>query len=143
MSWKRPESVLVVIYTRAGDCLLLRRRQPDDFWQSVTGSLRWDESPEQAARRELKEETGFPVDSLQPTGQQYQFPIVPPWKARYAPGVETNTETVFALPLQQPIPPRLNPEEHLEYRWLTKADALKLVTSWTNREAIERLVPTS
>ena len=59
-SWKRPESVLVVVYTAADEVLVLLRRQPPDFWQSVTGSLRWDEThPLDAARRELREETGL------------------------------------------------------------------------------------
>ncbi|HEX6549558.1 MAG TPA: dihydroneopterin triphosphate diphosphatase, partial [Gammaproteobacteria bacterium] len=34
--FKRPESVLVVIYTSRGEVLQLRRREPADFWQSVT-----------------------------------------------------------------------------------------------------------
>ena len=42
--FKRPESVLVVIYTRSRECLLLERTQPSGFWQSVTGSLRWGET---------------------------------------------------------------------------------------------------
>jgi dATP pyrophosphohydrolase len=41
--YKRPESVLVVIHTATGEVLVLRRCQPPDFWQSVTGSLRWEE----------------------------------------------------------------------------------------------------
>jgi len=48
----------VVVYTVTDEVLALRRRQPPDFWQSVTGSLRWDETdPLDAARRELFEET--------------------------------------------------------------------------------------
>ena len=39
--WKRPVSVLVIVYSQDGKVLLLRRKQPDDFWQSVTGSLEW------------------------------------------------------------------------------------------------------
>jgi len=62
--YKRPESVLVVIHTPRGEVLLLRRRQPADFWQSVTGSLEWGESTAQAARRELAEETGFAGNTL-------------------------------------------------------------------------------
>ena len=56
---KRPESVVVVVYTKAGETLLLERLQPV-FWQSVTGSLEWpDEPPEDAAHREVYEETGM------------------------------------------------------------------------------------
>ena len=57
--YKRPESVLVVIYTISGEVLLLERRQPAGFWQSVTGSLAWDEAPREAAIREVSEETGL------------------------------------------------------------------------------------
>ena len=55
--YKRPQSVLVLVYTAAGQVLLLRRIRPRGFWQSVTGSLRWGESRQRAARRELFEET--------------------------------------------------------------------------------------
>jgi len=58
-SCKRPESVLVVVYTRAGEVLMLRRTSPRGFWQSVTGSLEWGELPAHAAARELYEETGL------------------------------------------------------------------------------------
>ena len=52
--FKRPESVLVVVYTRTGKVLLLKRADDPDFWQSVTGSLLWEETePRQAAAREL------------------------------------------------------------------------------------------
>jgi ADP-ribose pyrophosphatase YjhB (NUDIX family) len=51
--------VLIVIYTDGGEFLLLERRRPAGFWQSVTGSLEWGEMPTRAARRELIEETGI------------------------------------------------------------------------------------
>ena len=54
---------MVVVYTAAGETLLLKRLQPV-FWQSVTGSLEWpDETPEDAARREVYEETGIEADA--------------------------------------------------------------------------------
>ena len=60
--FKRPESVLVVVTTRAGKVLLLRRADHPEFWQSITGSMEWgDEQPVEAAARELREETGIAV----------------------------------------------------------------------------------
>ena len=55
-SFRRPESVLIVIYTVGGEFLLLERRRPPGFWQSVTGSLEWGETADDAARRELVED---------------------------------------------------------------------------------------
>ncbi len=140
--YKRPESVLVVIYTPAGSVLLLRRRDPPDFWQSVTGSLEWGESPAEAARRELYEETGFQHAALEDCRESRRFSIVPPWTRRYAPGVVENLEHVFRLCLPEPIDPHLNPREHGEFAWVTRAVAAAKVASWTNRAAILAHVPT-
>lgn len=139
--YKRPESVLVLAYTRTGEVLLLRRREPADFWQSVTGSLEWGESPAEAARRELAEESGLSAGGLSAAGVTRRFPIVPPWRERYAPETDHNTEHWFLLELPAPVPVRLSPREHTEYAWLPAAEAAARVGSWTNREAIERFVP--
>ncbi|MEJ2059150.1 MAG: dihydroneopterin triphosphate diphosphatase [Gammaproteobacteria bacterium] len=134
--YKRPESVLVVIHTPDRQVLMLRRREPADFWQSVTGSLAWDETALEAARRELVEETGFAPEDLVDTGRVNRFPIIPPWRARYAPEASENVEHLFTLRLPHPTAPRLNPGEHLEWRWLSWTDAAALASSWTNRDAI-------
>lgn len=139
-AYKRPESVLVVIAARSGEILLLRRLEPSDFWQSVTGSLDAGETPEQAARREVWEETGLQAGAaLHNCRRQNRFPIIPPWSARYAPGVTHNTEHVFQLWLPQPQAIRLNPAEHLEFRWLPLAEAVALASSYTNRDALRQL----
>ena len=62
-AFKRPESVLVVVHTD-DQVLLMERCSPEGFWQSVTGSLREDESPLDCAERELAEETGFAAGDL-------------------------------------------------------------------------------
>src|SRR5205814_7957128 len=55
--FRRPESVLVVVHTPKLDCLLLERADPRGFWQSVTGTLGWSETPAECAAREIDEET--------------------------------------------------------------------------------------
>ena len=139
-AYRRPESVLVLVHTEAGEVLVLRRRHPAGFWQSVTGSLEWDETPAQAAARELAEETGI---CAQPRDcdRRRRFPIYRAWRARFAPGTAWNTEHWFALSLPARCPVRLSEEEHDLALWLPADQAGLLVTSWTNREAIEQCLP--
>jgi dATP pyrophosphohydrolase len=139
-SFKRPESVLIVVYTQGGEVLLLRRREPPDFWQSVTGSLEWDEAPLQAARRELFEETGLAADGLVDCHLQYRFPIHSAWRHRYAPDADENLEHVFLLALPAPVSVRIEPREHTEYRWLPAAQAADMCFSWSNARVIREQV---
>lgn len=139
--YKRPESVLVVVHTQAGEVLLLERRRPAGFWQSVTGSLEWGETPEAAARRELQEETGLDCgQALVDCAMQSRFPILPAWRARYHPAVMENLERVYTLSCSERPDICINPEEHSRYVWLPAAEALVRASSATNREAIRRLV---
>lgn len=137
--YKRPESVLVVIYSLTGKVLLLRRADDADFWQSVTGSLLWEESdPRTAAVRELREETGLVVtDELRDLGVVNRYSILPRWRLRYAPEVNENTEYVFALALPAETAITLNPAEHDQFGWFTFDSAAAKVFSWANRAAIE------
>jgi len=139
---KRPESVLVLVYTWAGDVLMLDRTHPKGFWQSVTGSLEWGEAASQAAERELYEETGLRVSGQLVNRQSTsRFPIIHPWRTRYAPGVFYNREHCFSLALPSHRTIRLNPPEHYQMRWLPKDQAVRRASSWTNRNAILRWVP--
>jgi dATP pyrophosphohydrolase len=125
------------VYTGKGAALLLHRTRPRGFWQSVTGSLEWGESPRQAALREVSEETGLQAGrALEDWRHTERFPIVGPWRTRYAPGVRFNREHWFGLRLPGRRLVRLNPEEHTEYRWLAVERAIRLASSWTNRKAL-------
>lgn len=130
----------MLIYTRVGEVLLLQRRDQPDFWQSVTGSLEWGESTLAAARRELTEETGLESSQLVDCEVERIFPILPAWRARYAPNVHHNREHLFRLELSSKPDIRLHPQEHLSFKWLPAEQAKALASSWTNREAIERFV---
>jgi dATP pyrophosphohydrolase len=136
---KRPESVLVVVHTPALDCLLLERIEPRGFWQSVTGSLRWAETPADCAARELQEETGLEPTGLRDARVQRSFPILPAWRSRYAPGTDSNVEHCWYLEIPEVRAVRLEPTEHVAYLWLPVEGAIEKVASWTNREALEQL----
>jgi dihydroneopterin triphosphate diphosphatase len=131
--------VLVVVYARTGEVLLLERRQPPGWWQSVTGSLEPGETPWDAAVRELQEETGLAPDGLVDLGIRQSFTIAPAWRHRFAPGVTENLEHAFALGLDAPVDIRMNPSEHLRCAWLPWSEALERATSHTNRAALQRV----
>jgi dATP pyrophosphohydrolase len=136
---RRPESVLIVIYTAGGEFLLMERCRPVGFWQSVTGSLEWGEKPKHAARREVIEETGITQGVLKNLEWTQVYEISPAFGRVYAPGVTQNLEHAFALKLPGRVPVTLSPTEHSRYRWLGARDAIATVSSHTNRAVIEQL----
>ena len=140
-SCKRPESVLVVVYSADSQVLMLRRHEPPTFWQSVTGSLEWGELPEQAARRELVEETGLDAGALEDCHDSHMFEIYQIWRHRYAEGVTENCEHVFRLVVPEVCPVTLDAVEHAEYVWLPRVEAAHRAYSYTNRQAILDWVP--
>ncbi|MEE8281952.1 MAG: dihydroneopterin triphosphate diphosphatase, partial [candidate division NC10 bacterium] len=138
--YRRPESVLVVVFTDGGDVALLKRSKPFDFWQSVTGSLQAGETHAAAAQRELREETGLGNEGvLMFTGVSRQFTIDPRWRNRFAPGVTENVEYEYQYRVQNRTTITLSEDEHSALQWLPVEDAVRRVWSWTNRQAIEQL----
>ena len=156
ITYKIPQSILAVIYTKDLDVLLIERADRPGFWQSVTGSRdSLAEKLEQTAIREIFEETGIAVvDTVTdhaPAKRQvarryltdwkieHDFEIFSVWRHRFAPGVTTNTEHVFGLQVPVRFDVVLEPKEHLNAIWLPWKDAAQKCFSWTNREAIEQL----
>lgn len=152
-------SVLVVMISPAGDFLLIERADKAAYWQSVTGSLDFpDESPLQAAVRELEEETGFKamaVESpvvvnsspdelrkpglLRPWPHSLQYEIFEHWRHRYPAGVTHNTEHWFMVCVPADFVPKLAVNEHVGYVWLKADDAAARCFSPNNAQAILQL----
>ncbi len=139
MQFRRPESVLIVIFTEGGEFLLLERRRPPGFWQSVTGSLEWGELADVAARREVIEETGITQGVLINLQWTQVYEILPAFGKVYAPGVTLNLEHAFSLRLPHRVPVTLSATEHAQYRWASDTEALETASSSTNRAVIAEL----
>jgi dihydroneopterin triphosphate diphosphatase len=138
-TFRRPESVLIVIHTEGGEFLLLERRRPPGFWQSVTGSLEWGELADGAARREVLEETGITQGVLVNLQWTQVYDILPSFGKLYAPGITRNLEHAFSLRLAERAVVTLSDSEHVGYRWVSGGEAVETVSSSSNRAVIEDL----
>jgi len=142
MSYKIPRSVLVLVHTVEREVLLLERALRPGYWQSVTGSVDYDDEPlAEAARREVAEETGIDarIGRLERWNVVYTFEIFRQWRHRFAPGTLHNVEHVFALELAGREAVRLAAAEHLAFAWLPWREAAAKCFSWSNRDAIVML----
>lgn len=138
---KLPLSVLVILYTPDLKVLLLERADHPGYWQSVTGSQNHQETLRDTAIREVSEETGIDARlySLRDWNIENVYEIFQEWRYRYAPGVTHNTEHVFGLRLPEAMPIRIEPREHLQYRWMSHLEAAEKAFSSSNADAIRRL----
>ncbi len=156
MTYKIPESILVVIHTIDLEVLLIERTDKPGFWQSVTGAKdTLDEPLFETAVREVMEETGIritadkvnsglgadevPLNNLNDWQISNVYEIYPRWRYRYAPDVTHNTEHVFGLLVPRNIQIVLAPREHLQYVWLPYQEAADKCFSPSNAEAILQL----
>jgi lipoyl(octanoyl) transferase len=115
-------TVSVVPVGDDGRVLLLRRSEArGGFWQQVTGRLEPGESPAEAARRELREETGADVP-VEPLGYRHAFALAPGLN-RVRPGALVIVEeTAFSARLPPGFSAALS-DEHAEHAWATPDDA--------------------
>ena len=112
----RRQEVVVVVH-RPGPEYLVLLRSPEDhgYWHLVAGGIERGERPDEAALRELGEETGL----LDPV----EFGVVP-LPLAYRKRGSRHGVTVHPFHAEAPAgwEPVLN-EEHVDYRWLSADDA--------------------
>mgnify|MGYP000350726673 FL=1 len=137
---KIPISVLIIVYTKNKNILLLNKKGKDSMWQSITGSLQINEKPLDAAKRELFEETGIVSNNIIDCKKEHIFEIYEMWRHKYEDGITHNTEHVFKLELDDIIDIKLDSDEHDSFEWVTRVKAAEKVFSHTNRQAIFDLI---
>jgi lipoyl(octanoyl) transferase len=117
-------TVSVVPVAADGRILLLRRSEArGGFWQQVTGRVEGGESPAQAARRELREETGADVPVVD-LGYRHAFALDPSLRGgAAAEGITLVEEHAFAARLPPGFAARLS-DEHAEQALLPPEEAV-------------------
>jgi 8-oxo-dGTP pyrophosphatase MutT (NUDIX family) len=132
-----PHEVVVVV--RRGGWFLVLRRVPErlGYWNLVAGGVEPGETPAEAARRELREETGLDTEVRElPVQLSYSLLDDPPEvRARYAPGIETITVHAFVVDAPLEWDPVLD-EEHDAHRWCDEEEAVSLFPYETPRDAV-------
>ena len=113
--------------------LLLRNNSKDpahggDYWFTVTGSVEADESIEDAARREVKEETNLDASEI--------FDLK--WGSVYSWGGEDHSENNF-LAFVKKGKVILN-EEHVDSEWLNLDDFIKKINWDLNKEELKKVL---
>lgn len=105
----------VLVFVRRGAELLVLLRSPEGggYWHSVAGGVEPDESDRDAATRELREETGFEGELVEPVGAYVYEPY----------GVACSC---FVIDVPEAWEPVLD-HEHTEYRWCSREDADRLL----------------
>ena len=143
MQYKNNQSVLVVIYAKDTNRVLMLQRQDDpDFWQSVTGTIESGETPKNTAIRELWEEVRLEISenstALFDCNESIEFEIFPHFRYKYAPNVTHCREHWFLLAMEQEFKPILS--EHLAYQWAFPEQAIQMTKSSNNAEAIRKYI---
>jgi 8-oxo-dGTP pyrophosphatase MutT (NUDIX family) len=134
----RGDQEIVVVVRREGE-LLVMRRAPErlGYWSLVSGGVEPGETPQEAAQRELLEETGLRAEVRPlPVALSYSLRDDPPAiRARYAAGIERVTVHAFVADAEAEWEPTLD-AEHDVYRWCDLDAAVELVAYETARDAL-------
>ena len=99
-------------------------------WETVHGSIERDERPEDAALREVREETGLAVERL------YTICVQPFYLPRFA---VVQLATAFCAFVDEPATVTLS-AEHQAHRWLTVDEALQTFAWPRERQALGEIV---
>ena len=134
---RRPEEVFVLV--RRGEEWLVLHRSPGKgaYWHCVAGALEAGEGWEQAAARELAEETALVAEPLD-LGHEYAYPLEadPTYRDVLPPGTEEILVRAFLAEAPAGWEPALD-AEHDGYRWCGPEEAAALFR-WPEPAALLR-----
>ena len=123
---------------RRGDRFLIMHTVPAGHWSHPAGQVETDETPRDAAQRELREETGLeaPVVDLG-IPQHYRVPVDA--RHRYPEGLEEVRVESFSADAPEGWEPMIS-AEHDDVRWSSYDEAMQLLTWPEARSALAAAV---
>ena len=129
----------IVVVVRRGPEFLVMRRAPErlGYWSLVSGGIEPEETPQEAAQRELFEEAGLEA-KVRPLTVALSYSLrddPPAIRARYGPGIETVTVHAFVVDAPVKWEPTLDAEHDL-YEWCDLNEALALLVYDTAKDAV-------
>lgn len=132
---KTNNQVEVILFKKKKDNAILflvlkRNPQKGNFWQPITGNVKPHESFEQAALREMEEETGI-KKYLEFINTGYSFDFFDDNRNQH--------EKVFGIHVHMAAEVVLSPE-HTEFQWASKEDALNRYLKYQgNKDGLKKL----
>jgi 8-oxo-dGTP pyrophosphatase MutT (NUDIX family) len=136
------EVAIFVLRRERTQVLACRRSEPlDGYWHTVAGAVEPGETAEDAARRELLEETGLEAQ-LSPLRTSYDYPLAEEAAHRrslYAPDLTSVHVECFLVDAPDDWEPQLD-WEHDDYRWCAPTEADALLHWADTRQALQELL---
>jgi dATP pyrophosphohydrolase len=138
---RAPFQILALPYRKRGEAwefCVFHRTEPDE-WQFASGGGEDSETPEQAAVREIREETGFRAERLTRLSSVSAIPanvFREDARAHWPKDTYVVPEYHFAYECEQEI---TLSHEHRECVWLTYADAQRRLKWDSNKTALYEL----
>ncbi len=133
------ESIQVVVTRRTSDgprvLLVKRTAERGGFWQPITGRIERGEAPAEAARREVREETGLDGEIVS-LDHVRDFRIEREFAKHAGPHPFLLREHAFTMAAGDAAV-RLAPDEHDDFRWTTPDECRALLRWPGNRRALE------
>ena len=111
----------LIEHNSSGKILLLKRAETEDYlpgiWEDMGGRIKQFEEPEEALRREVREETGLEIEILKPLAVFHDY---------YGERTAENEMLLITYWCKTESDQVALSEEHSEHKWVSAEEALEL-----------------